>query len=80
APLGKLGRCTLTCYITQNIIMVWLICGYGGGLVGKLSIGGVMGIAFVLYLLQLIACNLWLRRFRYGPFEGVWRYLTRLGM
>jgi uncharacterized protein len=55
-------------------------CGYGGGLVGKLSIGGVMGIAFVLYLLQLTACNVWLRRFRYGPFEGVWRYLTRLGM
>lgn len=80
APLGKLGRCTLTCYITQNIIMVWLICGYGGGLVGKLSIAAVMGIAFVLYLLQLTACNVWLRRFRYGPFEGVWRYLTRLGM
>ena len=33
-----------------------------------------------IYLLQLTACNVWLRRFRYGPFEGVWRYLTRLGM
>ena len=80
APLGKLGRCTLTCYITQNIIMVWLICGYGGGLVGRLSIGEVMGLAVVLYLLQLAACNVWLRYFSYGPFEGVWRYLTRLGL
>ena len=80
APLGKLGRCTLTCYITQNMIMVMLICGYGGNLVGKLTIGRVMGLAFLLYLLQLAACNVWLRFYRYGPFEGVWRYLTRLGL
>lgn len=80
APLGKLGRCTLTCYITQNIIMVWLLCGYGAGLSCTFSVTGILAAAFVLYLLQLIACNIWLRFFRYGPFEGLWRYLTRLGM
>ena len=80
APLGKLGRCTLTCYITQSVVMLWLICGYGAGLMGSLSISAVMSLGVCLYLVQLLACNAWLRFFRYGPLEGLWRYLTRLGM
>lgn len=80
APLGQLGRCTLTCYITQSIVMLWFICGYGAGWMGRLSISSVMGVALCLYFLQLLACNVWLRFYRYGPLEGVWRYLTRLGM
>lgn len=80
APLGKLGRCTLTCYITQSIVMLWLICGYGAGLMGSLSISAVMSLGVCLYLVQLLACNTWLHFFRYGPLEGMWRYLTRLGM
>lgn len=80
AVLGRLGRCTLTCYIFQNAIMVWLLCSYGAGLTCQLSVSAIMAAALILYLLQMSACNLWLRRFRYGPLEGVWRYLTRFGM
>lgn len=80
ALLGKPGRCTLTCYIMQSIVMLWCICGYGAGLMGSLSISAVMGLGLCLYLLQLAACYVWLRFFRYGPLEGMWRYLTRLGL
>ena len=79
-PLTQIGRCTLTCYITQSIIMTFLLSGYGLGLRPQLSITGVMLIALGVYALQVLACTLWMRHFRYGPLEGLWRRLTRIGM
>lgn len=78
--LLPIGRCTLTCYITQSIIMLWLICHYGMGWGPYLSTSAYMGLGALLYVLQLAACHLWLRRFKYGPLEGIWRRLTRIGM
>lgn len=79
-PLTRIGRCTLTCYITQSIIMTFLLSGYGLNLRPQLSITGVMLIALALYTVQVIACTLWLKKFRFGPLEGLWRRLTRIGM
>lgn len=79
-PLAAIGRCTLTCYITQNIIMAIMLCGFGYGLNPYLSTTAIMNWAFVLYLVQMLFCILWLRSFRYGPFESVWRRLTQLGI
>lgn len=79
-PLTKIGRCTLTCYISQSIVMTWLLSGYGLNLRPHLSITGVMLIALALYLAQVVFCVCWMKRFRYGPLEGLWRRLTRIGM
>ena len=79
-PLTRLGRCTLTCYITQSMVMTWLLSGYGLDLRPVLSITGVMGIAVLLYIAQVLFCMGWLHFFRYGPMEGLWRRLTRIGM
>lgn len=79
-PLTRIGRCTLTCYITQSMVMTWVLSGYGLGLRTQLSVTGVMTIALGLYVVQVIACMAWLHFFRYGPLEGIWRRLTRLGM
>lgn len=78
--LQPIGRCTLTCYISQSVIMLWLICHYGMGWGPYLSTSAYMGVGATLYLLQLAACHVWLRHFKYGPLEGIWRKLTRLGM
>lgn len=78
--LLPIGRCTLTCYITQSIIMLWLICGYGLAWGPYLSTSAYMGLGLSLYLVQLLVCHLWLSKFKYGPLEGVWRRLTRIGM
>ena len=78
-PLTRIGRCTLTCYITQSIVMTWLLSGYGLDLRPGLSITDVMLIAIVLYVAQVVCCMGWLHFFRYGPLEGLWRWLTRLG-
>ena len=79
-PLTQMGRCTLTCYIMQSVVMTWLLSGYGLGLRPQLSITGVILIALALYAFQLIFCTVWMRYFRYGPLEGLWRRLTRIGM
>ena len=79
-PFTRIGRCTLTCYITQSMIMTWLLSGYGLNLRPELSITGVILIALAVYALQVIFCVLWLRYFRFGPMEGLWRKLTRIGM
>ncbi len=78
--LLPIGRCTLTCYIMQSIVMLWLICGYGLAWGPHLSTSAYMGLGALLYMVQAIACSLWLRRFKYGPLEGLWRRLTRIGM
>ena len=78
-PLTRIGRCTLTCYITQSIVMTWLLSGYGLDLRPRLSITSVMLIAMLLYVAQVVCCMAWLGRFRYGPLEGLWRWLTRIG-
>lgn len=80
ALLQPIGRCTLTCYIMQSVVMLWLICGYGLALGPHLSTSAYMGIGALLYLTQLGLCHAWLKHFKYGPLEGVWRRLTRMGM
>ncbi len=78
--LTAIGRCTLSCYVMQSVIMCALLYGWGLNLASQLSVSARMGIGGALFLLQLGACVLWLRHFRYGPLEGLWRRLTRLGM
>lgn len=80
APLTAIGRTTLTCYITQNIIMGFIICAYGFNMNESWDTTQVMNAAFVLYIVQVLFSMLWLKFFRYGPFEAIWRKLTRLGM
>ncbi len=77
-PLCAMGRCTLSCYISQSIVMTYLLAGWGLGLGATLSSLDVMTIGILLYLAQLLACALWMHYFQYGPLEGLWRRLTLL--
>ena len=80
APLCALGRCTLTCYMAQSIIMAALLCGWGLGLNNSLSTGGIMLLAMAVYLAQMLGSWLWLRFYRFGPLEGLCRALPRWGL
>jgi uncharacterized protein len=35
-----------------------------------------MGIAILILAIQIIFSNIWLKHFRFGPFEWLWRSLT----
>ncbi|WP_394849431.1 DUF418 domain-containing protein [Pendulispora brunnea] len=73
---APLGRMAFTNYLTQSIVFTTLFYGYGFGLLGKfgLAFTALIGIAF--YIFQGIVSAVWLRHFRFGPFEWVWRSLT----
>jgi len=75
-PLSATGRIALTNYLCQSVICIFLFYGFGFGLYGTISIIEGILIAVAIYLLQVIASNLWFKKFRYGPMEWFWRMLT----
>ncbi len=76
SPLKSYGRMALTNYLLQTIICVCFFYGFGLNFFGKIGVGFVIVIAFGIHLLLIIISSIWLKYFRYGPFEWLWRYLT----
>ena len=76
--LAPVGQTALTVYVCQSILGTWLLYGHGLGLVGRIGAATAMGLAVALFLAQMGMAHLWLRHFRYGPLEWVWRSLTNL--
>ncbi|MEA1888341.1 MAG: DUF418 domain-containing protein [Pseudomonadota bacterium] len=78
APLAAVGRLALTVYLTQTLMFTTLFYGYGFGQVFKLGPAAVTICAVLIFAVQAVACQWWLRRFRFGPVEWLWRCLTYL--
>jgi uncharacterized protein len=76
APLAQVGRMALTNYVLQSLICAVLFYGFGFGLYEKVGAAALIGITGIIYLLQILFSNLWLKRFQFGPLEWVWRSLT----
>jgi uncharacterized protein len=74
--LAPLGRMALTNYLGQSVIFGFVFYGYGLGQFGKMSIthAAILGVA--VYVAQAVASAWWLRRFRFGPVEWIWRAAT----
>ena len=49
--------------------------GYGLGLFGQLGVTSALGIGMAVYAAQVLFSAWWLRRYRYGPVEWLWRTL-----
>lgn len=75
-PLAAAGRMALTNYLMQSLICTTLFYGYGLGLFGYVDRVGLWLIVIAVWVLQLVLSPLWLRHFRYGPAEWLWRTLT----
>jgi uncharacterized protein len=78
APLARVGRLSLTVYLTQTLMFTTLFYGYGFGQAFRLGPAAVTGWAVALFTLQVVACQWWSRRFRFGPIEWLWRSLSYL--
>lgn len=72
-PISKAGRMSLTTYLMQSIIATILFYGYGFGLYGKVDLETGTMIAVGIFAIQVIFAELWLLKFRMGPFEWLWR-------
>ena len=73
------GRMSLTNYIFMNVTGVLVFHGMGLGLYRYL--GTTMSLLYAVAALtfQLIFSFYWLRNFKYGPLEYLWRKLTWIG-
>jgi len=74
--LAYVGQMAFTNYILTSLICTTLFEGYGFGLFGKLQRHQLYGIVLLVWLVILIVSPFWLRRFRFGPLEWIWRSLT----
>lgn len=53
-----------------------LFYGHGFGLFGFVERTGQILIVFLIWIFEILLSLLWLKRFRFGPFEWLWRSLT----
>lgn len=76
--LAPVGQMALTNYLLESIIATLIFYGYGLGLFGQ--VGSALGLVLtvVIFLLLIPFSHWWMKRFRYGPAEWLWRSLTYL--
>lgn len=74
--LGAVGRMAFSNYILQTLLATTIFYGHGLGLFGSVERTGQIAIVLAIWLVQLTLSPLWLRRFRFGPLEWLWRSLT----
>jgi uncharacterized protein len=76
ARLAAVGRMAFSNYLMQTVLCTALFDGWGLGLFARLSRWQLAGVVAAVWLLQLALSPAWLRRFRFGPMEWLWRSLT----
>jgi len=74
--LAAVGRMALSNYLTHSLVCTTLFYGYGFGLFGHINRTGLAGIVLAIWIFQLVVSPIWLKHFRFGPAEWLWRSLT----
>ncbi|MBX3744760.1 MAG: DUF418 domain-containing protein [Verrucomicrobiae bacterium] len=75
-PVAAAGRMALSNYLFQSLVCTTLFYSYGLGWYGSVGMAAGAGLAVVIYAVQLPLSVWWLKRFRFGPAEWLWRRLT----
>jgi len=76
SKFAPMGRMALTNYIMHSVILTTVFYGYAGGMYGQISRAPQMLIVVAIILFQLYFSTWWLKRYRFGPLEWIWRSLT----
>lgn len=74
--LEAVGRMAFTNYIMQSVVCTFIFYGHGLGYFGQLERLQMFGVVALVWALELIWSPIWLRYFRFGPLEWLWRTLT----
>lgn len=80
SAMAPAGRMSLTGYLGESILLSAIFCGWGLGLFGELTAFPAALVALAVWLVLDLFAHVWLRRYRYGPFEWVlraWSYRRR---
>jgi uncharacterized protein len=74
--LAAVGRTALTNYVGQSVILGSIFYSFGLGLFGRLSAAQAVLLAIPVFAVQAAFSVIWLRHFRFGPLEWLWRTLS----
>ena len=75
-PVAAAGQMALTNYLLQSLVCTFIFYSYGLAWYGRVGRASALALALAIYAAQLPLSLWWLRRFRFGPVEWVWRSLT----
>jgi len=75
-PFAAVGRMALTNYMAQSAIATSLFYGYGLGLYAVWGPAADVPLAAMIFAAEMAFSVWWLRRYRFGPLEWIWRSLT----
>lgn len=76
ALLRPVGQMAFTNYLMQSVICGIIFMGIGFGLFGRLEYHQLFYVVAAVWAVEIAWSHLWLRYFRFGPMEWVWRSLT----
>ena len=75
AHLAPVGQMALTNYILQSLLGTLFFYGYGLGHWGLPRSQQVLYV-LVVFAMQVLLSRWWLSKFRFGPLEWAWRWIT----
>lgn len=76
--MANMGKMSISNYLAQTIIATTIFYAYGFGLYEKIGYFFGIVVTIGIYGVQLYASTHWLKRYRMGPVEYVWRCGTYL--
>lgn len=76
SPLAAMGRMALSNYFFQTIVCTTIFYAYGLGLYGQIGEAAGIVLTLVIYFAQIPLSAWWLKHYRFGPLEWLWRSLT----
>lgn len=74
--LQAVGRMALSNYLTQSLFYLFAVYGFGLGLMAWLGATLSLLLAVGFFAVQIGFSLWWLSRYRFGPLEWLWRWLT----
>lgn len=74
--LAAVGQMAFSNYLFQSVITSIVFLGWGLGFTGQLDYAGQLAFVLPIWIVQLVISPIWLRHYRFGPAEWLWRSLT----
>ncbi len=74
--MSSVGRMAFTNYLLMTLLATYIFYGHGLGLYGSVDRINQVFICLGIWILLISISPLWLKHFRFGPLESMWRILT----
>lgn len=74
--MRPVGQMAFTNYLMQSLICAVYFYGFGFRMLGQLQRYEIYYVVAAIWIVEIIWSHIWLRYFRFGPLEWLWRSLT----